>query len=147
MMKANDLLQRFESGEIDPATFDHRAHIVTAFGLLQQAPYLDAVVRYVKGIKQLAVAAGVPHKFNLTITIAFLSLIAERLEDTPSASAEDFLERNPDLLAPDFLFRWYEPQRLSSAAAKRLFLMPQLHNSNGCLSTRSRLDGSLAIAR
>jgi hypothetical protein len=140
-MTRYELLQRFEAGEIDPATFDHRAHIVTAFGLLQQAPYLEAVARYVKGIKQLTIAAGVPHKFNLTITIAFLSLIAERLEDAPSESAEDFLARNPDLLARDLLARWYEPQRLSSEIAKRIFLMPQrrsLDPSCGAFAQQAR---------
>ncbi len=124
-MATNELLQRFESGDVDPHTFDHRAHIVTAVALLRRAPYLEAVERYVAAIKRLAAAAGVPHKFNMTVTIAFMSVIAERLEAAPAISEEDFVASNADLLAPNFLHRWYEPARLSSSAARRLFLMPQ----------------------
>jgi hypothetical protein len=125
-MKTNELLQRFENGTADPAGFDHRAHIVTAVALLQQAPYLEAVERYAQGIKRLAAAAGVPHKFNMTITVAFLSVIAERLQAAPDVDSTDFLASNADLLAPDFLLHWYDAPRLSSPAARNLFLMPEV---------------------
>ncbi|NLG77600.1 MAG: hypothetical protein GX535_15325 [Xanthomonadaceae bacterium] len=124
-MTTNELLQQFESGDLDPHAFDHRAHIAAAVVLLRQAPYLEAVERYVAGIRRLAAAAGVPHKFNMTVTVAFMSVIAERLEADPNASESDFLERHPDLLAPNFLLQWYDPTRLGSATARRVFLMPE----------------------
>lgn len=48
-MTTNELLQQFESGDLDPHAFDHRAHIAAAIALLRQAPYLEAVERYVAG--------------------------------------------------------------------------------------------------
>ncbi len=122
----SELLHRFECGDIDPRTFDHRAHIEAAVALLQAAPFMEAVDRYVRGIKALAAAAGAPHKFNMTVTIAFLSIIAERLEAAPSLDPASFVSSNPDLLAPDFLMRWYEPSRLHSPMARRQFVMPRL---------------------
>lgn len=122
----NELLRSFEGGSLDPRTFDHRAHIEAAVVLLQDAPYLEAVERYVDGIKRLADAAGAPHRFNMTVTIAFLSVIAERLEAAPHIDAKAFVTANDDLLAPDFLLRWYERSRLSSPIARRQFLMPHL---------------------
>lgn len=122
----NELLQQFERGELDPQRFDHRAHIAVAVALLRRAPYLEAVERYVAGIQRLAAAAGVPHKFNMTITVAFLSVIAERVESAPHASEAEFLDLNTDLLAPNFLAQWYDPARLASSAARRMFLMPEL---------------------
>lgn len=125
-MKTNELLQQFELGELDRQCFDHRAHVTTAVALLRRAPYLEAVERYVAGIQRLAAAAGVPHKFNMTVTVAFMSVIAERLDATPNVNDAEFLELNPDLLAPNFLSRWYEPARLASAGARRMFLMPEV---------------------
>ncbi len=123
-MKTDELLQQFELGELDPQRFDHRAHVTAAVALLRRSPYLEAVERYVAGIQRLAVAAGVPHKFNMTVTVAFMSVIAERLDATPNVNDAEFVELNPDLLAPNFLSQWYEPARLASAAARRMFLMP-----------------------
>jgi hypothetical protein len=125
-MTTNELLQQFERGEVDPQRFDHRAHVAVAVALLRRVPYLEAVDRYVAGIQRLADAAGVPHKFNMTITVAFMSIIAERLERSPDVSEAEFLELNADLLAPNFLAQWYDPARLSSAAARRMFLMPEI---------------------
>ncbi len=124
-MTTNELLQQFELGELDPQRFDHRAHVATAVALLRRAAYLEAVERYVSGVKRLAAAAGVPHKFNMTVTVAFMSVIAERLEAAPNVSEAEFLELNADLLAPHFLSQWYNPARLASPAARRLFLMPE----------------------
>lgn len=136
-MKTSELLLKFESGELDARSFDHRAHITTAVALLQRAPYLEAIERYVAGIKRLAAAAGVPHKFNMTITVAFMSVIAERLACAPDVDPAAFLADNEDLIAPGFLSQWYDADRLSSAAARSLFLMPlskQSQSSSGALT-------------
>ena len=41
--------------------------------------------------------AGVPDKFNATMTWAYMSLIAERMRTTEHQSAEEFIDRNPDI--------------------------------------------------
>ena len=65
-----------------------------------------------------------PRKFNATITLAFMSLIAERMATTQYVDYDDFITSNPDLLSKDVLEQWYSPERLSSILARSIFLMP-----------------------
>jgi hypothetical protein len=120
----SDLLRAFEAHEIDNATFRHAEHVKVAFGLLKKYDFIDAAALYAKGIRQLASDAGAPHKFNLTITYAFMSLIAERMIGTACDDAERFIEDNPDLMRKDVLAKWYAPDRLHSDTARGTFLMP-----------------------
>jgi hypothetical protein len=69
--------------------------------------------------------AGRPQAFNQTLTIAFLSLIAERLEGAAGcADFAAFLAAQPQLLDKGALLRWYSPERLASDSARRTFLLP-----------------------
>ena len=88
-------------------------------------PEFDAAATYAKGIRSIAAKAGAPQKFNLTITYAVMSLIAERIEGSPCDEFQDFVERNPDLLSKDVLTKWYAPDRLQSDIARSVFLMPE----------------------
>lgn len=115
-------LDAFEAGELDPARFSHRAHVEAAFAMLSRLDFLGAARRYQAGIEQLALQAGAPQKANVTITLAFLSVIAERKENL--GHDQDFLAANPDLLDSQILKRWYSPARLTSPLARRIFLMP-----------------------
>jgi hypothetical protein len=72
----------------------------------------------------MAATAGKPESFHQTVTIAFLSLIAERLEGGSAADFAAFARENPDLNDKGALGRWYRPERLASAAARRTFLLP-----------------------
>lgn len=117
-----ELLARFERGDIEAGGFSHRMHVEVAAELLAQAEFLDAAQRYQRGIEGLANRAGVADKANLTITLAFLSLIAERRRDHPGTSAQ--LADDPLLARRDALERWYSRERLASPLARRQFLMP-----------------------
>ncbi|HAA90895.1 MAG: hypothetical protein CMM48_00370 [Rhodospirillaceae bacterium] len=116
----------FEECDIDPAAFAHRDHVGVAYEMLRRYEFLDAVARYSKCISALAKKAGVAKKFNTTITLAFLSLIAERMDRSENDTFERFMEQNQDLLSSDLLKRWYTPDRLSSDLARAVFLMPNV---------------------
>lgn len=117
-------LSAFEAGRVAPSAFGHAEHLEAAFMLLRQAPFLEAVCRYVCGIRALAKRAGHPDKFNMTITFAYLSVIAERMADAPEANWPDFIGANADLYDRSLLHRWYGPARLSNPKACGSFLMP-----------------------
>ena len=70
--------------------------------------------------------AGVPGKFHQTMTVAFLSLIAERLFEHGTQTFETFTRDHPDLLDRSVLERLYDPERLASAAARTTFLLPTM---------------------
>ena len=116
--------QCFEACRIDAATFTHADHVGVAYELLRTYPFLKAVTIYAECLQKIATEAGAADKFNLTITLAFLSVIAERFESCQAATFADFIDANPDLLTGRPLAQWYSAERLQSAAARSVFLLP-----------------------
>lgn len=114
----------FEAREIDNSSFHHSDHVRVAFDLLKKYDFVDASTNYAKGIKTMSAKAGAPNKFNLTITYAFMSLIAERLATNPNVEFDAFVSANPDLMSKDVLLRWYDKERLNTDSARSIFLLP-----------------------
>lgn len=119
-----DELEEFYAGRIRSDGFAHRDHVRMAFLALNREPFPVAFERYSEGIRRLAVHAGRPEKFNQTITGAFLSVIAERLIAHPQTGFDAFLAANPDLLDKALLDRYYTSERLASAVARTVFVLP-----------------------
>ncbi len=118
------LLTQFESLTLSPEEFGHREHVQVAFEMLRKYGFLDACIRISQTINTMATNAGAADKFHVTITFAFLSLIAERIAAKPNIEFEEFLERNSDLLSMKALNRWYSKEQLSSEFARTHFLLP-----------------------
>lgn len=121
----SELLVQFETFELDPANFGHRQHLQLAYEMLHKYGYVDACSRYANAINTIASRAGAPEKFNVTITFAFLSLIAERVHATKASGFEEFLAKNPDLMSRNVLNRWYSNEQLGSDFARTHFLLPR----------------------
>lgn len=122
---AAQLVQAFESHKIAAGSFGHEEHVRVAHELLKRHGYLEASQRFATAASALATSAGVPEKFNVTITLAFLSAIAERLNRMPDVGIDDFLGSNEDLLSKDMLRRWYSPAELESEFARTHLLLPK----------------------
>jgi hypothetical protein len=120
-------LVRFVRGEIDPTLFPPREHVRMAFEMLRRHDFATTAQHYSQALRLMSSRAGRPQAFNQTLTIAFLSLIAEPLAgaaDLPDFAA--FLAAHPQLLDKGALVRWYSPERLASELARRTFLLPDL---------------------
>ena len=117
-------LERFVRGELDPAQFPHREHVRMAFEMLRRHDFAETVLHYSRALRAMTARAGKPQAFNQTVTIAFLSLIAERLERGHPADFAAFQRDNAELFEKNALARWYRPERLASDAARRTFLLP-----------------------
>lgn len=117
-------LGRFMRGEVDPAQFPHREHVRMAFEMLRRHDFAETVLHYSRALRAMTQRAGRPEAFNQTVTIAFLALIAERMEGSAGEFAA-FIREHPELLEKSVLTRWYAPERLASAAARRTFLLPE----------------------
>lgn len=126
-MKMNTAFsERFEREEITAEDFGHREHVQAAFELLNKYDFIEATARYAKTIKSMAAGAGVPEKFNVTITVAFMGLIAERmLQAGGDPDFDSFYARNPDLTG-NALAPWYSAERISCDLSRKVFLMPDL---------------------
>lgn len=127
----NERVSAFKAGDIDPTRFGHLDHVRVAYELLNRQDFFHAASDYATGIRRIAAKAGVPEKFNATITLAYLSLIAERMGAFVHADCEDFMARNPDLLTMEALGKLYSQTRLHSDLAKSCFLLPDGGNRAG----------------
>jgi hypothetical protein len=117
-------LRRLEDGSLQPNEFSHLDHIGVAYQALMQHEFFEAVRIVADGIRGMAARANAPEKFNATITLAFMSLIAERMKTTCHQDADDFIRRNTDLVDRFSLSRWYSRERLTSELACSIALLP-----------------------
>ncbi|MEO5686985.1 MAG: hypothetical protein ABIR54_06440 [Burkholderiaceae bacterium] len=123
-MTDDDFTDAFEMGNVAPADFDHRAHLRAAFCLAQSRPFLEACVAMRDGVQGIARRAGRPGLYHETITVAFMSIVAQRLAARPGVAWDDFLAAHPDLMDRALLGRWYARDTLESAQARVQFVLP-----------------------
>ncbi|MGB0900114.1 hypothetical protein [Halocynthiibacter sp.] len=111
---------------LDPATFTHRDHVICAAYALQNYDFFEAAHLYASGLKALVTKAGVPEKFNATVTFAFLSVIAQKMVLHPDVPAEDLPDCCPELLQKDVLTVWYTKEILASDMARKIPVLPEI---------------------
>lgn len=119
-----DLLERFARGEIAAAEFSHHDHVHMGFEMLRRHDFAESVLRFSRALRGMAANAGKPGAFNQTVTLAFLAIIAQRMEATPEVDFEAFAASNRDLFEKSLLSRWYRAEQLASPLASRSFLLP-----------------------
>jgi hypothetical protein len=117
-------LTRFLHGDIDNRTFRHVDHVRVAYGILMRHEFPDAIAAFSMALKSIARRAGKPGAYHETITVAFMSLIAERCAINTYVDFAGFAEDNADLMEKTALDRWYTSERLQSAVARRTFVLP-----------------------
>jgi len=120
---SQELLTGLIEVSLDPAAFSHRDHVAAAFGALERFEFFTAMQVYADGLRALTVKAGVPEKFNATVTLAFISLIAEKMAEGYD-DADAMLAAHPELLRRDLLGAWYSKGRISSDLARRVAVLP-----------------------
>ncbi len=123
----DELIDAFERGAIDPASFDHRAHLRVAWSYLRALPLEQAIARYVDGLKRLTTRFGVPHKFHATMTWAYLIVVHDAMQDATLAHAsfDELVERRPELLDRHIVLEHYAPGELDRAEARARFVLPR----------------------
>jgi len=117
-------LRAFLDGDVDATKFRHADHVRAGFEVLRHHEFPEAAAAFTRALKQIAARAGVPGKYHETITLAFLSLIAERQATEAHPDFESFAAANPDLMETSVLKLWYAPERLMSDVARRTFVLP-----------------------
>jgi hypothetical protein len=120
----HDAISEFEQGRV-PGDFHHADHLRVAFAYVAELPLLEAVARFSAALRRFALARGKPNLYHVTITWAYLFLIAERMAGE-NLSWEEFAEGNSDLLAwrGGILDRYYSKATLESAVARERFVLP-----------------------
>jgi len=129
-MTDTEFLHAFEAATLPPQAFDHRAHLRAACLYLERRPFLEACIAMRDGLRRYAAHIGRAGLYHETLTVAFMSVVGERLAAAPGLSWQALLERHPELCERDLLERYYDPARLASAAARARFVL----NERGALA-------------
>lgn len=124
-----EFTKSFEQLDIDAEAFSHRDHVGVAYELLRKYNFWTAATKFSTCLNTIATRAGAADKFNMTITMAFLSIIAERIVIAENMNFEDFIIANQDLLSSNILTKHYSRDRLGFEKAKTMFLMPDMPNT------------------
>ncbi len=127
-MTDEELVRAFEAGEMPAGGFPHTAHVRVAWWYLGRHSLPAALERFSTALRRFAAAQGKPERYHETITVAYVLLINERLDQSPRTGWEQFASANPDLLQwkPSVLERYYSHAALWSDRARRTFVMPDL---------------------
>ncbi len=124
-MSDDDFLIALESCAIDPAAFNHAAHLRAGFLYLQRHDFADALGRMRRAIRHFATSIGKDGLYHETITTAFMTLINECIATGPAGIAwDDFAACHTDLFDGTALAQHYSPERLKHPLARSVFLLP-----------------------
>lgn len=122
-MRDRDFVEAFENCTLPSAEFPHRAHVRLAWLYLREGSLLDALPRFVEGLKRYAGSLGASGKYHETVTWAYIFLIHERMARAEHPTFDEFAAANDDLFN-GVLEQYYRRETLSSALARRTFLLP-----------------------
>ena len=117
-------LERFVRGEVDAAQFPHREHVRMAFEMLRRHDFAESVWLFSRALRVMTARAGKPQAFNQTVTIAFLAVIAERMESGACTDFAAFERDQRDVFDKAVLGRWYPRERLAADLTRRIFVLP-----------------------
>lgn len=109
---------------LSPEEFSHLDHVGVAYEALRGHEFFEAVTLIAQGLSRLTERAGVPEKYNATLTFASMSLIAERMKTAPCQSAEEFVTRDGSIFSGGFLKAQFPETRLNSELAREVALLP-----------------------
>lgn len=125
-MDDEELVRRFEAGDVPEGGFHHAQHVRVAWFYLCRSPLPVALGRFSSALKRFALAQGKPDLYHETITTAFVLIINERLDRGAAPDWTRFAAANADLLTwkPSILDRYYTSETLWSQRAKQTFVMP-----------------------
>jgi hypothetical protein len=119
-------LAALEAGTLPPTRFGHRGHLRAGFLYLRRHDFPGACVAMKRAVQGFARALGKAGLYHETLTIAYLSLLAERLADEPAdLTFERFLERYPELTSRAYFERYYPRGTLDAAESRATFVLPR----------------------
>jgi hypothetical protein len=125
---AGPTLEEFESGDYNPGTFNHRAHVYVAWCYLSRYPLAEAIQRFTVALRRLTMRLGQSSKYHETVSWFFLIEIASRRNARTADNWQTFASENEDLLlhGGSLLRRYYSKALLDSARAREQFVLPDL---------------------
>ena len=133
-MKTHDLSEQdlafraaFETFVIEPAGFDHRAHVRLAYAYLAGSEVEQAFLDMRGSLLAFLTHNNVPaSKFHETLTRAWILAVHHFMDRSSTSSFDDFIVRNPVLLDSKIMLTHYSAGLLFSENARGQFVEPDL---------------------
>jgi hypothetical protein len=119
-------LRAFDAGDVPGGEFGHREHLRLAWILIDRYGLDAAVPEIERRLRHLAEAHGMPEKYNRTMTLFWVRLVAHVAARTPAATSAEFLDAEGWLLNPGLARRHYSAELLSSRRARAAWVDPDL---------------------
>jgi hypothetical protein len=107
-------------------TFGHRQHVHLTWLAVHHAGMPAAVSLVSEGIRRTARYAGAPQKYHVTVSRAWVELVAHHLAEDPAPDFTTFARRNPELLDKRLLTRFYRSTTLAGSRARTGWVEPDL---------------------
>jgi len=123
MVTDDELIAGFEAASLPE--FPHADHVRLTILYLTRHGREDTQKKLFEGLQRFAAAKGVPEKFHVTMTIAWLDLVDDARRRHPEArDPAALLQASPELLNRDALLRFYTSERLLSDEARQRWIPP-----------------------
>ena len=120
-------LRAFEDLSFPADLFHHREHIRVAWLYLKSSDASRAAERMSEGIRRFANHQGATQKYQHTLTLAWMRLVAAALVETPEGyTFEQFLAAHPDLDDKNVLAKYYSNELMQTNAAAEGWVEPDL---------------------
>jgi hypothetical protein len=118
----------FIAGRITPTQFNHRAHVRLAYALLVDAGVDDAAAQMRSALHAFLAHHGIDAaKYHETMTHAWILAVRHFMDRTEQrASADEFIDANPELLDSKIMLTHYSAALLFSPEARSAFLEPDI---------------------
>jgi hypothetical protein len=107
-------------------TFGHRQHVHLTWLAVHRAGMPAAVALVSEGIRRTARYAGAPQKYHVTVSRAWVELVAHHVAEDPAPDFTTFAGRNPELLDKRLLTRFYRSTTLAGSQARTGWVEPDL---------------------
>ena len=145
-MTDDELISGFETASL--SAFPHADHVRLTILYLTRHGRDETERKLFEGLRRFAAAKGVPEKFHVTMTIAWLELVEDAIRRHPGAlDPAALVAVCPELLNRDALLRFYTRERLMSDDARHRWVSPDrttrieaAHQSNASSAAVSEIE-------
>lgn len=124
-MDDQKFLDDFEDGRFAAESFTHQAHIRLAYLYLSRGPFLEACIAMRDSLQEFSARIGKRGLYHETITIAFMSIVNERMSRHPDDGWRQLIAAYPELCDKDILTRYLAPDILNSPKARTALLLSE----------------------
>lgn len=122
-MTDDELVEGFEAATL--TAFPHADHVRLTIIYLNRYGRNETERKLFDGLRRFVSAKGVPEKFHVTMTLAWLDLVDDARRKHPKVrDASELVKACPELLNRDALSRFYSAERLTSDEARTGWVPP-----------------------